>query len=207
MASFRLPFSHPRSRSTFFTYSAAAILLSALLQLTPDAVELWRYERSAVLQGQWWRLITGHFVHVHAQHWMLNALTGLMLAIVCRPWLERVNWPMLALACCLSIDAGLWWGAENIEWYVGLSGLWHGAFAYACVQGLSFRGRGRFWAFALLAVTAAKLGWEQSTQSLPAHTWLDMAVVVDAHLYGWLGGLAYATVELGLRMHLRWKRL
>jgi hypothetical protein len=51
----------------------AALLV--LLWLTGDAGrELLRYERTAVLHGEYWRLLTGHLVHGSGQHLLLNAV-------------------------------------------------------------------------------------------------------------------------------------
>ncbi|HET9447441.1 MAG TPA: rhomboid family intramembrane serine protease, partial [Steroidobacteraceae bacterium] len=48
---------------------------------------LLRYERLAVLHGEYWRLITGHFVHGSTQHLLLNAVgLGLVAALFPREY-------------------------------------------------------------------------------------------------------------------------
>ena len=39
------------------------------LMVWPDALADFRYDRAALLAGQWWRIVTGHLVH-------LNVLIG-----------------------------------------------------------------------------------------------------------------------------------
>src|SRR5690349_19136890 len=56
---------------------AAALLLLPLLG--GEALRAaWRYERTAVAAGQWWRLISCHVVHLDAMHALLNTV-GLAL--------------------------------------------------------------------------------------------------------------------------------
>src|SRR4051812_3383792 len=50
-----------------------------LLSLSGErATAMFRYEREAVLNGQYWRLLTGHLVHGSVRHLLLN-LAGLGL--------------------------------------------------------------------------------------------------------------------------------
>jgi hypothetical protein len=47
---------------------AAAVVLLGVLQALPQAWHLvLRYDRQAVLQGELWRLITGHLIAVRAR--------------------------------------------------------------------------------------------------------------------------------------------
>ncbi len=65
---------------------------------------------------------------------------------------------------CLAIDAGFWFLAPRLEWYVGASGLLHGIFACGCLALL----RQRDWIGGVSAVVfIAKLVWEQRVGPLP----------------------------------------
>src|SRR4051812_30382419 len=56
-------------------------LALVLLNLAGSGVErALRYERVAVLHGQWWRLVTAHWVHGSARHLVLNVAGLLVLA-------------------------------------------------------------------------------------------------------------------------------
>src|SRR5262245_40071200 len=65
-----------------------------------------RYERSAVLAHQWWRLLTGHLVHADARHLGWNLL-GLALVwwLFANQYTVRA-WIAILLASTIAIDAG-----------------------------------------------------------------------------------------------------
>jgi len=55
------------------------VLISTALALGGQTVtEALRYQRGAILDGQWWRLISGNLVHLGWSHLLLN-LAGLIL--------------------------------------------------------------------------------------------------------------------------------
>ncbi|HEX8784094.1 MAG TPA: hypothetical protein VF764_12020, partial [Steroidobacteraceae bacterium] len=60
-----------------------ALLLACLLLLLPAVAgeggrALLRYERSALADGEWWRLLSAHVVHLDLRHALLNVV-GLAL--------------------------------------------------------------------------------------------------------------------------------
>src|SRR5438552_2270554 len=67
-----------------------------------------RYDRAALAAGEWWRLITGHLVHLNLEHALLNTLgLALMWALFARDYAPR-QWVLIVLASIAAIDAGLW---------------------------------------------------------------------------------------------------
>jgi rhomboid family GlyGly-CTERM serine protease len=152
-----------------------------------------RYERAAVLDGQWWRLVTGHLVHADAWHLAWNVL-GIVIVwgLFAREYRLR-DWLLILLASTAAIGAGFLWLEPQLEWYVGFSGLLHGAMAAGLVAWLR---TARDPLTALVAVLfAAKLAWEHSHGSLPfTSATLSLPVVHQAHTYGALGGLLAALV-------------
>lgn len=160
---------------------------SVLLALGGDAARLaLRYERAAVLGGEYWRLVTGHLVHGTVAHLLLN-LAGLVLIAGLFPRdYSLKEWLIVLLASLIAIDAGFVLFEPQLQWYVGLSGVLHGALTAGAVAW--WRHETKPLAAALSAVLAGKLAWEQLQGALPLSG--DMPVIVDAHLYGALGGLA-----------------
>ncbi len=169
-----------------------ALLCAALLLLLPtligDGGQAWlRYERSALAQGQWWRLLTAHLVHLDLRHALLNAAgLALLWALFARDYLPKA-WLAILLGAIAAIDAGLWLGDSTVQWYVGSSGVLHGAMAAGVLAHIRRRERD---GWVLAALLAAKLLYEQSVGALPFSG--NDPVVVDAHLYGVLGGMATA---------------
>jgi rhomboid family GlyGly-CTERM serine protease len=145
-----------------------------------------RYERSAVLAGQYWRLLTAHLVHGSVQHLLLN-LGGLALvAMLFARDFRLGQWLLIWSVSTLSIDVGFVWFEPQLEWYVGLSGILHGLLAAGAVAWL--RSEPKPLALALCTILVGKLTWEQTHGALPLSG--DLPVVVDAHLYGAMGGTA-----------------
>jgi rhomboid family GlyGly-CTERM serine protease len=169
-----------------------ALLGAALLLLLPatagDGGQAWlRYERGALAQGQWWRLLTAHLVHLDLRHALLNA-AGLVLVWVlfARAYSPKA-WLVILLGAIAAIDAGLWLGDSTVQWYVGSSGVLHGAMAAGALAHIR---RGERDGWVLAALLAVKLLYEQTLGALPFSG--NDPVVVDAHLYGVLGGAAVA---------------
>jgi rhomboid family GlyGly-CTERM serine protease len=165
--------------------ASLAILLA--LQLggarTLDAL---RYDRSALAAGELWRLASAHVVHLDLRHALLNAL-GLLLmwALFIRDYRPR-QWFLIVLATTAAIDAGLWFRDTQVIWYVGASGVLHGLMAAGIAAELR---RGEPSGVILAVFLVAKLSYEQVLGALP-FAGTAVPVVVNAHLYGALGGLA-----------------
>jgi len=99
--------------------SAGAVLAYLVLGAAPEA---WVFDRAAIAQGEWWRLITGHWVHSGLAHagWDITAL--LLLGILFE---ARLQWrlPVALLIGTVGVDAWLWWGDHTLYYYCGLSGI------------------------------------------------------------------------------------
>jgi rhomboid family GlyGly-CTERM serine protease len=166
----------------------AACLLLLLPTLSGEAGRaLLRYERAALAGGQWWRLLSAHVVHLDPRHALLNAL-GLVLvwALFARDYSPKA-WLAIALGAIAAIDAGLWLRDSTVQWYVGSSGVLHGLMAAGALAHVRTGERD---GWLLAALLAAKLLYEQGVGALPFSG--SDPVVVDAHLYGVLGGAAVA---------------
>ena len=85
----------------------AACALLALLESGGDPLRLaLRYDRDALALGEWWRAITAHFVHLDAEHTLLNTLgVVLMWALFARDY-TLPRWAAIYLASALAIVTG-----------------------------------------------------------------------------------------------------
>ena len=169
-----------------------ALLATCAMLLLP---ELWgdtgrallRYDRVGLAAGQWWRLLTAHLVHLGLEHAALNSLgLVLMWALFARDY-KPGQWVSIALASMAAIDAGLWLRDSTVIWYVGSSGALHGVMTAGTLAHLRRRDLDG-WILATFII--AKLTYEQIAGALPFAD--GEGVVVDAHLYGALGGIAVA---------------
>ena len=166
----------------------AACALLALLELGGDPLRhALSYDRTALAHGEWWRAVTAHFVHMDAEHTLLNVLgVVLMWALFARDY-SLLRWSAIYLASSLAISAGLWMLNPGVPWYMGASGALHGVMAAGTLAHLRRRDLD---SGVLALILLAKLGYEQFAGSMPFAG--DARTVVDAHLYGAIGGLAMA---------------
>lgn len=151
---------------------------------------LLRYEREAVLQGEYWRLLTGHLVHGSWLHLGLNCAGLALVAALFPDHYSTRQWLLIGLLSLVTIDVGFVFWEPQLTWYVGLSGVLHGALAAGAIAW--WRYETKRLALALSVIFAGKLLWEQWQGALPLAG--GMAVVVDAHLYGALGGVIAGTI-------------
>jgi rhomboid family GlyGly-CTERM serine protease len=168
---------------------ACALLL--LPELGGDAArELLRYDRTGLAAGQEWRLLTAHVIHLDLEHAALNTLgLVLMWALFARDY-KPGQWVVILFAAIAAIDAGLWLRDSTVAWYVGSSGVLHGVMTAGTLAHLRRRDLDG-WVLATFIV--AKLAFEQHSGALPFAD-SGAGVVVDAHLYGAIGGVVSAAV-------------
>jgi rhomboid family GlyGly-CTERM serine protease len=166
----------------------AACALLLLPEIGGEAARLaLRYERSALAAGEWWRLLSAHFVHLDAEHAILNSLgLVLMWALFARDY-SPLRWLLIFFSAGLAIGVGLWFLNPEVEWYVGVSGALHGVMTAGTLAHL----RRRDLDSVILAIfIVAKLAYEQFAGAMPFAD--GASTVIDAHLYGAIGGLVPA---------------
>jgi len=169
-----------------------------LLARTPADINALAYERPGLAAGQYWRLLTGHFIHLNMHHALMNAAALVMLGLYFRHDFSLPAWVWLILLSCLTISLGLWWGQPQLLAYVGFSGVLH-ALLYAGII--------RTWKemprinSVVLALLFGRLAWEHSALYNPAYLmgWIHGLVAPAAHFYGALTGLAWGLLSLRRR--------
>ena len=175
-----------------------ALLAALALMLAPEldgpaARQALAYVRGPLAQGEWWRVLSAHFVHLDLEHAILNALgLVLMWALFARDY-RPGRWLAIYLGSALAVSAGLWFLNPELEWYVGASGALHGVMTAGTLAHLK---RGDLDGWILAAFIVLKLGYEQFAGALPFAGSPD--TVVDAHLYGAIGGLGLALMPPGI---------
>lgn len=151
-----------------------------------------RYDRAAILDGQVWRLLSGHLVHLGASHLVMNLVALALIWVLAGRLFTAWQWVLIAVICALGVGGGLLAFNTDLAWYVGLSGVLHGFLVAGCLADLRSGHRN---AWLLLALVWAKLIWEQIAGPLPgSELGAGGAVVVDAHLYGALSGILAAAI-------------
>jgi len=160
--------------------------------------ELSRYERQAIESGEYWRLVSGHLVHLGFGHLWPNVAALAIIGLLFDDVFRSADWLRVGAASAAAIDLGLLALEPTVLWYVGLSGVLHG-FVAAGALALLLR---REVLGAVLGVgLVAKLAFEQTVGPVPFTAQsVGGPVVVAAHLYGAIGALlAEAAAQLARR--------
>ena len=152
-------------------------------------LELLRYDRTAVLAGEAWRLVTGHLVHADAAHLGWNLLGVLIVGLLFAREYSGRQWLLVLAASTIATGLGFLLLEPGLARYVGFSGVLHGCMAAGLVAWL--RGPRDLLTWTVTALFAAKLGWEHLVGPLPfTSSSLSVPVIHEAHSYGAVGGLA-----------------
>ena len=175
---------------------------SLALELAGDSGRRWaRYDGTLVAQGEYWRLVTAHVVHLGWGHLWPNLTALLLIGALFEDLFDAATWLLLGAAAAGAIDLGLFLLQPDVDWYVGLSGVLHGLVAAGALTAW-LRGQTIGWLLAL--GLAAKLLWEQTVGPVPfTAAAVGGPVVVASHLYGTTGGMLAVAVMRVVRARRR----
>lgn len=167
------------------TCALAGLMVVLFIAVGPAPAPL-IYDRSAVLDGEWWRLLTAHLVHSDTAHLAWNVAGLLILGAL----LERVSRPALItslLSGLLAVDFTLWGALPQMHYYCGLSGALN-AILPPLLAASWVQTRSPFVPLVAL-VTLSKIAIELAMgQAIFTDTvWGSVPL---AHFAGWVGGVA-----------------
>jgi rhomboid family GlyGly-CTERM serine protease len=165
-----------------FLLGALAVAAYLVLGAAPEA---WVFDRVAIAQGEWWRLVTGHWVHSDLAHAAWDIIALLLFGVLFE---ARLKWrlPLALLIATVGVDMWLWWGEPALDYYCGLSGILNGLL----ITGLLYLWRDLRHPLILLTAAGAalKIIVEINVgQAIFTHTaWPSVPTV---HAVGFLSGL------------------
>jgi rhomboid family GlyGly-CTERM serine protease len=164
-------------------------VILALAALGESGRQALSYDRDALGHFQLWRAVSAHLVHLSWRHTLLNCAGLVVLWALFAREFTPGRWVWILACAALSIDLGLWFLHPNVLWYVGASGVLHGAWsAGACA---AYR-RGDGMGAVIMLLLVVKLAYEQ--QSGLSVFEGDFPLEPAAHLLGAVGGLIGAVV-------------
>jgi rhomboid family GlyGly-CTERM serine protease len=160
--------------------------------------QLLRYETVLIHQGQWWRFLSGHWVHANWIHFALN-MTGFILCVALTEtgWkFTQWIWRILVLASGISI--AFWWLQPHIGWYVGFSGILFGLYVLCAITSWPQQ---KIMSSILLSVIALKLILDLwSSVKITSDELIGVPVLVEAHLYGVATALIIEMIHLSVKL-------
>ena len=174
---------------------ALSVGVSSLIFQAAGLQEVLRYSRDEIINGQWWRIVTGNLVHLGYSHLLLN-LSGLaVITFLLAPAMSTRHWAIVTLVSMLGVGIGLLILDPQLIWYVGLSGALYGLLLGGAIA-LFFHDR--LMAVLIAGYAVGKIVWEQFNGPVRSSELLSGGnVIVNAHLYGMVaGGFAAACLVL-----------
>ncbi len=175
----------PERSLPWLSFTLAGLMVALFATFGP-APEAWVYDRAAIAAGEWWRLFSGHWVHSDTGHLLWNLGALLLLGSI----VESRSRPALIAglaAGALGVDGLLWFALPELSHYCGLSGALNAVLLLALFA--VWRGSSSAVPVLIGVLSLAKIVLELiSRQALFTHT--AWASVPEAHLAGWLVGLA-----------------
>ena len=163
--------------------------------------EALRYDRRRVLEGQGWRLLSAHAVHLGWAHCLMNAGGLALCAALGAGQRSARAWAAAITALAVGVGALLMVASPATLDYAGLSGVLYGLFIWVLAPRAW---RGDRWAWIGLLAVVARLGWQLVQGPAGMHSaWMGGEVMVEAHLYGALCAVALC---LGQETWPRWRQ-
>ncbi|WP_295531172.1 rhombosortase [uncultured Pseudacidovorax sp.] len=189
---------HPPTQSlaNWFVPAALAGLVLALQAGGEPVYEALRYERAAVLDGQYWRLLSAHAVHLGWAHCAMNVGGLALCAALAGGERSARAWSTALVALAAGVGLLLMAATPSAANYAGLSGVLYGLFIWVLAPRAW---RGERWAWIALAAVVARIGWQMVQPPSDAQRALiGGEVMVEAHLYGALCALALCLGQAAL---------
>jgi rhomboid family GlyGly-CTERM serine protease len=135
--------------------------LSALIYLLPISSPL-AYNRHAILTGEWWRMLTGHWVHFSPRHFLYDTA-----AFGIAGWMIEMrghrNFGWLCVIAPVAISGTMLVCNPQLQICGGLSGMAIAAIVFLALNGLEEPGPWRWICGAALTLCIAKLIGEATT--------------------------------------------
>jgi rhomboid family GlyGly-CTERM serine protease len=182
-------------RKSAVPWAAGLFLLFMSLASWPGIEDALSYQRLAIASGQYWRVFTGHFVHLNLAHAFMNGTGTLMLAVFLRQELPLRDWWSVLLLAPLVISLGLWLKQPGLLAYVGFSGVLHGLLYVGVLRLIP---AAPVFGGTVLLLLVGRQVWEQTGSYDPNYlrSVIHGRVMPDAHLFGALTGLVLGSWSL-----------
>lgn len=178
--------------------AAASTVIEVIGGPVTDALA---FRREAILQGEWWRLVTANVVHLNGRHMLLNVAALLLLGwlLWSRP-LNSLRFGAVCLATAAGVGLLLLLATPSVDYYVGLSGWLHGL---AVMVVTAYWRSDRLVSASLAFALVGKIGWEAVYGPNPAtEAAMGGAIVTASHRYGALSAALSLLLAWGLkRLH------
>jgi rhomboid family GlyGly-CTERM serine protease len=158
------------------------------------------FDQEKIGNGEYWRLVTGNFVHINHLHIVMNLTGTLILLTLFKEQINKLELIIFFTVSATFIGFCLYFFSPDIHRYAGFSGILYGSFLY--IASLSIYQKNYHYALPVIMLVCGKTLYEiLRTPSASNETLLNIPVAIDAHLYGLLCGFVYFLTLVLLKKH------
>jgi rhomboid family GlyGly-CTERM serine protease len=136
------------------------ISLAVIASTSPLLGQRLVWDRTAIVEGQWWRLVTGHLVHLTPRHLWLDVLAVALAGWLIESCAQR-QYARLAIMAAFAVGVFVFAFCPSVQVYGGLSGVAFAMFGY--MAALCTHARSRWVGCVLLVLLSVKIGVEYAT--------------------------------------------
>lgn len=171
-----------------YPFPLAILILTAAITAAGDwVINPIIFDRVLLLQGEVWRAVTGHLVHLEWNHLLLNQAGLILIWLLFQSVFRLKEWIVGFVFCALGISICYLTLNPEVRYYVGLSGVLKGLFVLGCL--LEIRKK-QMVGYVLLVLFIALTVWERVKGALPGSAaLLTGTIATEAHLYGALSAI------------------
>ncbi len=185
---------------TFFNRRLVAVAVSIVFLVVLQGIEeSLVFNRSLILEGELWRLWTGHLIHENTLHLWMNVTVAILIYLVFLMDIEARKLLFSFVVFLLLLGPSIFWALPQIEWYTGLSASLHTLAAFWGVMLLTPENRlAQFGALAHTLKMLYEMVLLLSGESVTQH---GMLVLTETHLLGFaLGGVGGVLMRVAGRL-------
>jgi rhomboid family GlyGly-CTERM serine protease len=161
---------------------ALVLVLLVVMQLAHHHWDL-AWDRLAIEQGSYWRIISGQFVHNNTAHLVLNALASLLVYVLMRELVSAIQFIIHVFFIALLTGLVLYLFEPVLNYYLGFSAVLHGLVAAYAVIKLP---QDKYFGGLIVILLLVKLGFAESPETADL---IGIRVATEAHLWGVVSGV------------------
>lgn len=172
--------------------SVVITLLLLMVYLLPEsATTILQYDRTAISAGEYWRLLTGQYVHITLSHLLLNLLGIWFIWLLFAEHISGWSYLWLVALSALFCNVAMWLFNPEILFYVGFSGVLYALFTWGALHDIQHNIRA---GFIFLIVVICKASYEYWVAPIYMQQDNSRELATAAHFYGVTAALLLALI-------------
>jgi|CXWL01.1.fsa_nt_gi rhomboid family GlyGly-CTERM serine protease len=136
-----------------------AVGIATIVYLLPSLGDALIYDRASIQAGEWWRLLTGNWVHLSDMHFISDVIGLLVIGSMLEQQKNSGMW-LVYLISGIVIGMVIFLCLPTLQFFGGLSGIVTATLVYFCLTGLIKQGAWRRVCLSLLVMVALKIAIE-----------------------------------------------